>query len=106
MRDDFVDDLLGLRRGVFRIKQKRRLVIGDPTPVFHRAAETARQRDLIQLRQRIRHAKVVIVVLKNLCRHFERIAAQFRFAFRCDHTNLRRTASRFDEIKFTGDKDI
>ena len=106
MRDDFVDDLLGLRRGVFRIKQKRGLVISDSTPVFHRAAETAGQSDLVEFRQGIGHAEIIVVVLQDLRRSFERVSAQFRFAFRCDDTNLRRTDPRFDEIELASNEHI
>ena len=106
VRDNFVDNLLGLRRGVFRIKQKRGLVISDSTPVFHRAAETAGQSDLVEFRQGIGHAEIIVVVLQDLRRRFERVSAQFRFAFRCDDTNLRRTAPRFDEIELASNEHI
>ena len=106
VREHFINVLLRLGRRIFRIEQKPRLVISDTAPVFHRAAETARQSDLVEFRQRIRHAEVIVVVLQNLRRCVERIATQFSFPFRRDHTNLRRPASRFDKIKFTGDEDI
>ena len=106
MREHLIDVLLRFRRGVFRIKQKRRLVISDATPVLHRAAETTGESDLIQLRQRISNPEVVVVVLQNLRRCFERVATEFRFAFRCEHTNLRRADPRFDEIEFASNEDI
>src|SRR5437764_3513994 len=106
VREYLVDNLFRFRRRVFRIKQKRRLVISDSAPVFHRAAETTRQSDLVEFRQWIRHAEIIVVVSKNLRCYFERVAAEFCFALRCDHTNLRGSTSRFDEIKLARDEDI
>ena len=49
VRDHFVNDLLCAGGGFRRIKQQRRLEIGDATPVLHRAAESAGDGDLVEL---------------------------------------------------------
>jgi hypothetical protein len=96
MGQHFINILLRFSRGILRIEEKHRFEIGDSTPVLHRAAEPAGQSNLIQLRQWIRHAEIIVVVLQNLGRSFERIPTKFRFAFCCNHTDLRRAGSRFD----------
>ena len=66
---------------LFRIKQKFGFVVGDPAPVFHCASKTAGQRDLIQFRQWIGHAEIIVVVLQDLRRGFERVAPHLCLAF-------------------------
>ena len=61
---------------------------------------------MIQFRQRIGNAEILVVILQNLRSGFERVAAHFCFAFGCDHTNLRGTNSRFDQIELARDKNI
>src|SRR5882762_1529658 len=62
----FINILLSLAGGTFRIEEKPRFVIGDAAPVLHRTTEAARNSNLIQLRQRIWHAEIIVVVLQNL----------------------------------------
>ena len=106
VREHLIDVLLCLRRGIFRIKKKCRLEIGNSAPVFHRAAKPAGKSNLIKLRQGIGRTEIIVVIFQNLRSSLERVAAHFRFAFRCDHTELRRSTSRFDEIEFACDENI
>src|SRR6266480_2038166 len=88
MRDDLINALARRRGRFLRIEKKRRFVVSDAAPIFHRAAETARNGDLIQLWKRIANAKVIIVILKDLRRALERVSARFRLAFGGNHPNL------------------
>src|SRR5436309_1678359 len=106
VRENLVDILLCFRGGTFRIKQKLRLVVGDPAPIFHGAAKAPRYGDLIQFRQRIGHAKIIVVVLQDLRSGFERVAAHLSLVFRGDHSELSRAASRFNEVEFARDENI
>ena len=54
------------RKKSCRIEEQPRFVVGDAAPVFHRPAESARDGDLIEFRQRIGDAEVIVVVLQNL----------------------------------------
>ncbi len=81
VRDDREDVLLRVSRGSFRIEKQDALVVGDAAPVLHRAAETAGERDQVELRQRIGHAEVIVVVMENLRRALERVAAHLGFPF-------------------------
>ena len=62
----FIDILFGLSGRTLRTEQKPFSLVGDPAPVFHRPPEAARNSNLIQLRQGIRHAEIIVVVLQNL----------------------------------------
>src|SRR4051812_3400318 len=62
MRQYLVDVLLGLGGRTLRIKKKRRFVISDAAPVLHCPTKTAGNSNLIQLRQWIGHAKIIVVV--------------------------------------------
>ena len=66
VRDHFVDALLRLGGRFLGIEQEARFVVGDSAPVLHRPAETARDRDVIQLRERVGDAEVVIKILEDL----------------------------------------
>ena len=90
--EHFVNALLGFEGRILWIEQKDRLVISDPAPILHRAAESTGQCNLIELRQRVGNAEVVVVVLQDLRGRFERVAAHLPFAFRRDHADLGRTA--------------
>src|ERR1044072_7530773 len=71
MCNDLINILLSLGGGVLRIEKKERLEIGDASPVFHGPTEASRNSDLIQFREWIRHAKIIVVVLQNLLRGLE-----------------------------------
>ena len=62
-----------LRRGL-RVEKKMLLRIEDRTPVLHRSADDlARRRDKVELGQRIRNAKVIVVVMQELTSLFQRV---------------------------------
>src|SRR5438034_9014642 len=104
--ENLVDILLCFRRGTFRIKQKFRFVVGNATPVFHRASEAAGHRDLIQFRQGIGHSEICVVVLQDLRSGFERVAPRLSLAFCRNHSELGRAGSRFNEIEFACNENI
>src|SRR5947207_14282919 len=81
MRDDLINALARRSGRFLRVEKKRRFVVSDAAPIFHRAAEPARNGDLIQLWKRIANAKVIVVVLKDLRRAFERVSAPLGFSF-------------------------
>ena len=83
--DYFIDILFGFSRGGRGVEQEPRFVVGDPAPVLHRSAKSARDRDVIELGQRIRHAKVIVVVSENLLRAIKRVAALLRFVLCRNH---------------------
>ena len=106
VRDHFVN---ALARGGGRflwIEKQRRFVVSDAAPILHRAAKAARNRDLIELRKRITNAEVIVVVLKNLRRAFERVSAPFRFSFRRNDSDLRAGNFGFDRLELAGDEHV
>ena len=106
VRDHFVDALLGFARRFLRIEQKPRFVVSDPAPILHRATEPARHRDVVELRQRIRLAEVIVEVIENLLRAFECIAPHLRFAFRRDNAMGHVAFLCLDRVQFAGAQDI
>src|SRR3954468_510081 len=69
-----------LRRGL-RVEKKMMLRIEDRSPVLHRSAhDLARRSDKIELGQRIRHAKVIIVVMQKLTRLLQRVGCTRKVA--------------------------
>ena len=106
VRDHFVDALLGFARRFLRIEQKPRFVVSDPAPILHRATEPARHRDVVELRQRIRLAEVIVEVIENLLRAFEGVAAHLRFAFRRDDAVSDIALLRLDRVQFAGAQHI
>ncbi len=85
---------------------KPRLVVGDPAPVLHRPAKTARDRDVIDLRQRVRHAKVFIEVGENLLGTIERVTTHHRFAHGGNHAVIHIFPPRGKPLQFARAKDI
>ena len=106
MRDDGENIVLRVVRRFLWIKQQNRLEIGNAAPIFHGAAEAAGDRDLIELRQRIRHAEIIVVVLKNLRRALERVASPFRFPFCRNHSDLNSTALCLNGVELARDENI
>ncbi len=106
VRDHFVNALP--RRGgrFLGIEKQRRFVVSNASPVFHRAAESAGNGDLIELGQRIRNAEVVVVIFENLRRAFERVTPPLGLAFCGDDANMRAGRLRFDQIQLAGDENI
>ena len=67
-----------------RVEQQAALEEGDAAPVLHGAAEAARDRDEVELGQRIGDAEIVVVIAQQLDRGVERIAAVLALAARRD----------------------
>ena len=106
VRDHFVNALLRRGRGFFGIEKQCRFVVSNPAPVFHRAAETAGNGDLIELGQRIRKVEVVVEISQNLRRAFERVTPPVGLTFCRDDANLSTGCFRFDQIQLAGDENI
>src|SRR6266480_7010733 len=106
MRDDLINALARRSGRFLRVEKKRRFVVSDAAPIFHRATETARNGDLIELRERIANAKVIVVVLEDLRGSLERISAPFGFSLSRNHADLRSGGFRFDKIKLARDEHV
>ena len=66
--DDFVNTLLRRDRRILRVEQQRCFVVGNSTPILHGAAKSTRDRELIELGQRIWNPEILIVIAQNLRR--------------------------------------
>ena len=66
MCDDAEDAAPGAVRIGRGIEQQPALEKGDAAPVLHRAAEAAGHRDQVELRQRIFHAEIIVVICSSL----------------------------------------
>ena len=94
--DHFVNALPCSGRRFLRIEKQHRFKISDAAPVFHRAAKSAGNGDLVEFRQRIGEAEVIVEVLQNLGRALQRVPAPFGFAFGGDDADLRAGRSGFN----------
>ena len=63
VRDHFINPLPRHGGRFLRVEQESRFEISDAAPIFHRITECARNGDLIQLRQRVMDAEIVIVIV-------------------------------------------
>ncbi len=88
------------------IEQEARFVVGDPAPVLHRPAKTAGDRDVIELRQRVRHAEVIIEVSENLLGTIERVTTHHHFAHGGDHAVVHIFQRRGKPLQFAGAKNV
>ncbi len=61
---------------------------------------------MIKLGQRIGHAKIIVVVLENFRRAFQRVTSPFRFTLCRDHSNLDASHLRFDQVQFTSHENV
>ena len=105
VRDDRENILLRFGGGILRIEKQDRLVIGDAAPVLHRAAETARDRDQVELGQRIRNAEILIEVVQDLRLALERITTHLRFPFGREDAQLYTVLFALNGIQLAGDQD-
>ncbi len=72
-------DPLPLAQGAFgRIVEKHAFVVGDRTPVLHRAHRSPGQGELIELWQGVAHAEVAVEIAHDLLRRGHREARLFR----------------------------
>ena len=106
VRNHFINALPRCGGRFLGIKEQSRFVIGNPAPVLHRATEATGNGDLIEFRQRIGNAEVIVVIFENLRSAFERVAAPFCFPLGGDNTNLRAGCCHFNEIEFARDENI
>src|SRR6266478_3957525 len=72
----------------------------------HCASKSTRDRELIELGQRIWNPEILIVIAQNLRRAFQGITAALRFAYRGDDAQLDPFGLGFDRVKLTSAKDI
>ena len=103
--DDREDILLISGRGFFRIEKEPRFIISNAAPIFHCAAESARNCDEIELRKRIGNPEVVVVVLENFRLALKRVTPGLCFPFRCDDAESHAIAFHLNRIELARDKD-
>ena len=104
--DDFINTLLRRDGRILRIEQQRRFVVGNSAPILHGAPKSTRDRELIELGQWIWNPKILIVIMQNLGRAFQGVAAALCLAFRGDDAQLDPFSFGFDRVKLTCAKDI
>ena len=102
VRGDVEDALLVRLRGDRRIEQHRVLEREDRAPVLHRAEEAAaaRRGDVVELRQRVRSAEVIVVLAQHAHRRVERELRLIRLALLRDDAELGRAVLRGGAIEF------
>ena len=90
VRGDREDALHVADGGDLRIRQQDVFEREDRAPVLHRAEElaAARRGDVVQLRQRIRHAEVVVVFLQHQPRCLQRARGLVDLAAGGDHADF------------------
>ena len=106
VRDHLINALLGGCGRFLRVEQKGRLEVSNATPIFHRAAKTTGDRDLIEFGQGILDAKIIVIVLQNLGGALERVSAPFGFSLRGNHPNLCSRHLRLNRIQFAGNENV
>ena len=104
--DDFINTLLRRDRRILRVEQQCHFIVSDSTPIFHCTSKSTRDRELVELGQRIWNPEILIVIAQNLRRTFQGITAALRFAFRGDDAQLDPFGFGFDRVKLTSAKDI
>ena len=108
VRLDFENTFLRLFRRFRRIEQKNALEIRNAAPVFHRAAETTGHGDQIKLRERVFYSEILVVIVQDLFRTFQRVTARPRFPLGRDDADLHAvrlavncvhlTRAKYDEV--------
>src|SRR5882762_10189328 len=78
--DHLIDTLFRFHRGVSRIEQEPRLVVGDAAPVLHRSTKPPWNGNMVELGEWVGQAKVIVVVSENLLRTIERVTTPTRLA--------------------------